>query len=51
MTFPAIPAEETILSISFLVKYAFFGFPVEPAVVKTLKNFSSGTAKKDLGFF
>jgi len=44
-------ADPIILFISFLVKYAFFGLPVVPAVVKTFTNLSSGTAKKDLGSF
>jgi len=49
--FAPIAADCITLSRSLFVKKAFFGLPVVPAVVKTLMNFSSGTAKKDLGLF
>lgn len=44
-------AEDFIIeSMSFWVKYAFFGALVVPDVVNTLTNFSSGTQKKERGF-
>ncbi|OGS39851.1 MAG: hypothetical protein A3K77_05010 [Euryarchaeota archaeon RBG_13_31_8] len=49
ISFAPTAAEFNILSISFLVKYAFFGLPVVPDVVKTLINISGGTVKKSSG--
>lgn len=43
MSYKPVAVEAAILLMSSFVKYAFFGLPVVPAVVKTFTNLSSGT--------